>query len=208
MTCGVYNIQNITNGHCYVGSSVNIEGRIRQHSKGLETGTHPSAYFQRAYDKYGEDNFEYDILKVCGRDELLLHEQHYMDLLDSRYNVSHIAGKIEVTEEIRRGRRERFLGNQYAKGNQNAKGKKLSEERRRQISDILKGHKSSESQKECLNIGRIIRTMRYVPAWNKGKHLSEMHRHNLSISKIGKKLSEETKKNMSEAQKKRYANQR
>ena len=66
------------------------------------------------------------------------------------------------------------------------KGKKLSEETRKKISETLKGH----------------------PSWNKGKSLSEEHKKKLSAAKKGKPsnmkgkhLSEEAKNKISESRK-------
>ena len=47
---------------------------------------------QRAYDKYGEYNFEVNILEICSpvRDTLLYLEQKYLDL-NPEYNISKTA---------------------------------------------------------------------------------------------------------------------
>jgi hypothetical protein len=76
------------------------------------------------------------------------------------------------------------------------KGKKLSEETKKKISEkiseLQKGKKHSEETKKKISES------------HKGKILSEEHKRKLSESHKGKKFSEETKQKMSEATKRYY----
>lgn len=47
---GVYEIRNLDNGRCYIGSSVNIKQRERQHISHLRRGKHHSAEMQEDYN--------------------------------------------------------------------------------------------------------------------------------------------------------------
>ena len=51
------------NGKKYVGSAVNFKRRRRKHRKSLRKGTHHSPHLQNAWNKYGEDNFKFDVLE-------------------------------------------------------------------------------------------------------------------------------------------------
>jgi group I intron endonuclease len=190
--CGVYIIQNIINEHFYIGHSRDIEGRICVHSKSLERHCHHSKYLQRAYDKYGEDNFVYDILVACDESLLELKEQELIDKLHPQYNVNLIVSDPPMkgkhhSKEYKIGMSKRMLGNQYAVGT------KHSDEDRRKTSERMKGNKFN--------------------AWAGKKH-SEETKKRMSLAQIGnqnsvgcwkgRKHSEETKRRMSESQKKRY----
>jgi group I intron endonuclease len=87
MTSGVYGIVNKTNGKQYIGSSVNIEIRWQQHKHDLARGLHHSRHLQRAWDKYGGDNFDFVILELTGqtRLELLEAEQKWLDKIEGVY---------------------------------------------------------------------------------------------------------------------------
>lgn len=89
---GIYQIKNVLNGHSYIGSTNNFYDRLIQHRSHLRKQKHHSIALQRAYDKYGEYNFEVNILEICSpvRDTLLYLEQKYLDL-NPEYNISKIA---------------------------------------------------------------------------------------------------------------------
>ncbi len=65
MTMGVYCIQlEKENYWCsYVGISINIEKRWRQHKNCLKGNYHDNKYLQQSWDKHGEDSFEFHILE-------------------------------------------------------------------------------------------------------------------------------------------------
>lgn len=97
MTCGVYLIRNTVNGKVYVGSSIDIGKRWRQHINGLNAGRHRSPHLQSAWDCYGEISFEFSILEICGIPELLSREQSHIDEQRSSdrefgYNTCIVAG--------------------------------------------------------------------------------------------------------------------
>ena len=77
---GVYRIKNLINGKCYYGSSKNIEKRWSRHKRELNNNTHINCILQRAWDKYGENNFIFEIIEVCAINVLLETEQKYLDL--------------------------------------------------------------------------------------------------------------------------------
>jgi group I intron endonuclease len=50
---GIYKIENIINGKLYIGSSVNIDKRIKRHKNDLIKNKHINCYLQREFNKYG-----------------------------------------------------------------------------------------------------------------------------------------------------------
>lgn len=83
---GVYQIQNKINSHKYIGSSVNIDRRWREHKNALRKNSHHSSYLQRAWNKYGESNFEFKILVILEPFQNL--EVENLLLSFGEYNVS------------------------------------------------------------------------------------------------------------------------
>jgi hypothetical protein len=86
---GIYAIENTKNGKLYVGSSVDVHKRWVQHKSSLRKGLHHSIALQRAWNKYGCDCFHFKVLEYC--DDLVGREQHYIDSLNSAYNVLPLA---------------------------------------------------------------------------------------------------------------------
>jgi group I intron endonuclease len=197
--CGVYNIENIVNGHIYIGSSVNVECRICRHSNDLDKGCHVNIHLQRAFDKYGFENFVWNILVICDPDMLLFYEQRFIDTLHPEYNICKMAGKPNLTDEIRHARSIRM------KGNKNLLGYKFSS---------ISKYKMSESAKARTDI-RItsIETRQKISAFMKGKKYtlgykySSESRRKMSESAKGRKHSDESRKKMSDSRRGRKASE-
>lgn len=83
---GIYRIKNLINGKCYYGSSKQIEKRFFRHKKELKNNNHINCILQRAWDKYGEDNFSFEIVEECDINVILETEQKYLDL-HPEYNI-------------------------------------------------------------------------------------------------------------------------
>ena len=64
MTQGVYEIKNRLDGMAYGGRSGEIEQRWKSHRCMLRRGGHHCADLQSAWNKHGEDVFEFIVLEV------------------------------------------------------------------------------------------------------------------------------------------------
>jgi group I intron endonuclease len=108
---GIYAIVNKVNDKFYVGSAVR-QGKFRSHSGFytrwnrhlwvLRRNEHHSRYLQNAWNKYGEENFEFRILHFCPPEECIQFEQIYLNLLCPHYNISPTAGNtrgVKRTDE-------------------------------------------------------------------------------------------------------------
>lgn len=62
---GIYKIVNVAKGECYVGQSQNVKKRISEHFRLLRNGRHVNAKLQNAFNKYGEQNFQWGLEVVC-----------------------------------------------------------------------------------------------------------------------------------------------
>jgi group I intron endonuclease len=91
MKIGIYKITNKINGKCYIGSSLNITKRKNKHFGGLKLNIHPNKHLQSAYNKYGFENFTFEIIEETEKTNLLLKEQYYIDTLRPEYNKRLIA---------------------------------------------------------------------------------------------------------------------
>ena len=124
---GVYLIQNIINGKCYVGSSYNIRKRLFWHSNMLENNNHPNKKLQNSYNKHSKINFIFIPLLNCPKEYNHILEQWVMDKSD--YNCWYNIAKDCLKPN---------------------RGLKLTQEQKDKISDCNKGKKWNDKQKQNL----------------------------------------------------------
>ena len=78
---GIYKIINKVNGKYYVGSSINItDRRWRKHKSCLRYNHHDNKHLQNAWNKYGENNFDFIIIEQIPKEKLVEVEQKYLDI--------------------------------------------------------------------------------------------------------------------------------
>ena len=78
MTCGIYKIENLINGKCYIGQSVNIEHRFQKHKCAND-----NFYIHNALKKYGIQNFIFSIVEECSPEQLNEKEKMYIQVYNS-----------------------------------------------------------------------------------------------------------------------------
>jgi len=81
---GIYRIRNLKTEDCYYGSSKEIEKRWERHLRGLRKNSHENIILQRAWNKYGEESFIFEVIHECDKEKLLENEQVY---LNTKYNI-------------------------------------------------------------------------------------------------------------------------
>lgn len=218
----VYKITNVQSNQMYVGSTINIEQRKTQHFSSLRNNSHHCVFLQRAFNKYKEDNFVFEVVALfesedtCREFEQLVLDEAY----DSLYNTSKTAGggdlisyhpdkeaiiqKRTVTQKNRTDNmtaeeRKTFYG-KFGRDN-GMFGKNHSEETKKLMSEI--------GTQRYLKNGHALKDKTFEEIYGEDKALKL--RGNLSelASKrtgdknpfYGKTHSEETKKKMSEYRK-------
>ena len=150
---GVYKITNTVNGKIYIGSSIDVERRIRQHTWKLKHGTHKNRHLQYAYNKYGAENFIIEIIEFCEAEKCIEREQFYLDFytpfnIENGYNIRTIAESqlgIKFSEES------------IKKLSESHKGYKPTLQARKNQSSAMMGRKVSDETREKLrakNIGK------------------------------------------------------
>jgi group I intron endonuclease len=103
---GIYKITTKHNGKIYIGSSDNVEKRLKCHLSRLKRNVHHSVYLQAVYNKHGKENLEFSIIEVLSdNNDKIIKEQFWMDHFQSYnkdfgYNISKTAS-CNTTGEIK-----------------------------------------------------------------------------------------------------------
>ena len=197
--CGIYMIKNTINGKIYIGKSFDIKKRWSNHKYELNKGVHVNNHLQRAWNKYGEDSFEFSIVEKCNEDDLSNKEIYWikeMDAYHNGYNQTEGGEGAHLPEDIKI--KIGVASKEWWSNPENRN--KMSETRKGEGSfwygktfpeDMVR--KLSEAHK---NPSEEVR-QRYREA-KEGTRLSEECKRKISESLKGIKRSEETKKKISE----------
>lgn len=219
MESGIYKIYCSGNNKTYVGSSIRVTTRLREHRCSLRDGIAINSYMQSSWNLYGEDAFTFELLEVCEVDLLLQREDYWINSLNtlapSGFNMK-TAERPVFTDDYKK---------KLSDTNHN-KGKKLTSEVKDKISNSHKGKKFSDEHKQKLkdawakkrdnsNLNnkptlskeelkhqraeRLAQTRKEKPeVWNTPEHGSK-----ISSSLKGRKFSDEHRQKLSESNRKR-----
>ena len=173
---GIYKITNIITNLIYIGSAVNLQQRYYDHVQSFRDNRHYNKHLQRAWNKYGEENFKFEILEVIeDKIKLLEREQHYLDQYpkDQKYNM-----RVKASSN---------LGIKYppeysAAISKRMSGRIVSEETRQKISEARKKIPLSP---EFIRKGQEARKG-LKP--NLGRHWSQEYRDMMRDIKFGVKI--------------------
>lgn len=83
MHTGIYKYENKINKKIYIGQSVNIEKRYRQHLYCAENSIKNKMAIDRAIEKYGIDNFDFSIVEECRVEDLDDREKYWIAYYNS-----------------------------------------------------------------------------------------------------------------------------
>lgn len=221
LICGIYEITNTINLKKYIGQSIDVEKRLKQHKNKLSKGFHPNIYLQRSWNINGSESFKFNLLEICRIEELSEKEIAYIEKfqeINKSFNLTSggegSLGRV-VSEETR------------AKLSKSSKGRKPSSETIEKIRKANSGKKNSfygkthsiESKKKISEAHKnmempwlhkplpeevkrkISESNMGKKAWNKGKPHNEETRNKISKTLTGRKLSEDVKRKIKESTK-------
>lgn len=145
----------------------------------MTNNKHCNILLQRAWNKYWNVSFEFEILELCCEEDLIKSEQKWLDLtqcfkIEIGYNLTPTAG--------------------------NSKGVKHSEETRKRMSNAKnKMTQETKDKMKVANIGRKLTKEHKakISASNIGRMVSEETKYKIRSANKGRKASEETKKKIS-----------
>lgn len=148
---GIYQIVNLINGKRYVGSALKLYSRKHGHFSILKTNKHHCRHLQHAYIKHGENNFKFEVILYCDKENLIFYEQRAIDTykkINLLYNVCLIAGSnlgLKHTKRSKSNMSKAHKGKKLTQEHKNkigAASKMMSKETKIKISEAHKGFKS------------------------------------------------------------------
>lgn len=156
---GVYIITCLINEKYYIGYSNNIQQRLKDHLKTLRRNIHDNIYLQNSWNKYGEENFTFEVLEEYSNENFILSsmEHYWCNLLQAHnpnygYNIkpTHPFGQVIHSEHTRKRLSEAHKGKKVSvetreKMSKSKKGIKASKETRDKLSKLKKGKKKNLS---------------------------------------------------------------
>jgi group I intron endonuclease len=84
---GVYTIRHTAfDGRAYIGSSIDIAGRLQSHRSQLRRGKHGCRSLQQAFDQYGEAAFAFEVLELAPEAELASRENFWIEHVGGTFN--------------------------------------------------------------------------------------------------------------------------
>lgn len=104
--CGIYCIENVVNNKKYIGLSLDIYKRWQDHKYELRNNIHINSYLQRSWNKHGEGNFKFYILKKSKEEYLDSFEKEYIKMFKSNneefgYNLTNGgSGYFKINKNI------------------------------------------------------------------------------------------------------------
>jgi len=191
---GIYKIQSKKKPkRIYIGSAVNIHRRWNEHKCNLLKNKHHSPKLQNHYNKYGGADLEFSILIGCEKQDLIKHEQYFIDALKPYFNISITAGSClgmklseEAKSKISESNRRRIISQETKEKMRKAlTGKTASAETREKMSKTRKGKKFTEEHKQKIREA------------NKGRIFTEEHKEKIKIARRKRITTEETKRRLS-----------
>lgn len=143
---GLYCITNKINGKKYFGQSIDLEKREKQY---FNYEVFPNDHLKNSFNKYGKENFEFKIIKVC--------KEKYLDRLEKLYI------RVNDTQNREKGY------NKESGGNLN---KHHSEETKQKMRENYNGYKTQIKKGQHLSIETEFK--KGNKPWNTGKKRPEL----------------------------------
>lgn len=178
----VYTITNIKTEKQYVGITINIKRRKRDHFTALKMDKHYNSHLQHDFNKYDRDKFKFVVIEETTENKVYKREKFWIKKLNSfrnGYNFN-LGGKGAKLDE-----EHPWLGKQLPQYMKDKISKTVSKSISGEKHPFYEKHHSEETKK------KISKTL-------KGKSLNELHDDNCQCAFCSSKISEKARKRSKE----------
>jgi group I intron endonuclease len=194
---GIYCIENIKNNKRYIGQSIDVNLRLSNHKSALRHNRHRNIHLQDAWNKYGEENFNFYIICECTEEELDDKECCYIlefNCMNPSYGYNFESGgnkNKHPSDSSRQKMSESHIGLQAGENNPSW-GIPKSAETKKKISDTQKERFKNKENHPMFGRCQSQDTKAKISFSRKGKNAGENHPF------FGKTHSEEERKKISQ----------
>ena len=92
---GIYKIENTKTNKFYIGQSINIHNRWKQHKSALTSNRHHSIKLQNSWNKHGYLNFKFEVIEECEVSKLNDRELYHIEKHNAKINGYNMNGEYE-----------------------------------------------------------------------------------------------------------------
>ncbi len=172
-SCGIYCITNKNNNKKYIGQSIRIENRWKEHIGNLKNNKHHNDHLQNSWNTYGASGFSFEIIEVCTKPELDDREDYWIKFYNSTnrekgYNIREAGSNGKYTRESSRIKMSNSQKGKWV-GEKNSAATITDKTAIVVINELVKGKTITEISKETNVSKKIIRRIKNKEYWT---HLS------------------------------------
>lgn len=194
----VYRIVCQATDECYVGSSAYVQSRKSDHWQKLYKNGHANIHLQRAFNKYGQESFIFEVLERPSIAKLIEREQYWIDALNPAYNIRKVAESnlgLKKSESARAKRRQAWRN---ASPEEQERAKRILAEGRQKRTEMVANGEWEHSPEAIEKIKQARARQEMTPAMlNALKQGQEIRKQVNPKPRQGMKNSEETQRKQS-----------
>jgi len=159
----IYKITNKVNGKFYIGSTNNVRKRWNNHRCNLRNNRHENSYLQQAWNKYGEEAFEFSILEEVNDKNRIKREIYY--LKETKCYERNIGYNFDKNPTDKSGKNNSFYGKKHTEEVKD-RMREIALNRPQEYKDkLLQSVKRGEEHRDAILTWDKVREIRskYIP---------------------------------------------
>lgn len=170
----VYSITNKINNKKYIGFTFKFIKRKNDHINALRKNNHVNTYLQNAWNKYGEENFIFEVLEFCSKNNLAKREDFWVKMFNTTNKKNGYNIKLtDPNNKTIHSKETKLKISTSKKGKPSSRrGIKQTKEHSEKIRFANLGKKRSNKTKEKISLSAKNK----IVTFNTRKKISDIHK--------------------------------
>ena len=157
---GIYQIVNTITGDCYIGSTIDLDKRKREHFNESYWKHNPNKKLYKDMKQYGKNNFLFKPLWLCDPYELKKYEQIAIEKYNPKYNIRVAYTGVTREEYVKQYNKQYYKENtdkikQYRQENAD-NIKQRQKQYNKEHADSIKQKKKQYRNQQCLYKNELL----------------------------------------------------